>query len=392
MLGVQKYLRCGKTIENLCAEFSIKARVDPALGVVSLNYDQINSVMSLQIVQECRALILELDTWEVLSWPFKKFFNYGEGHIPEDFDWGSFSTLEKLDGSLISLWFKKVSDTPGPLYQAYFSTRSVPDANCGYDESGDTFLSLIKKTIVEMEAKYGNYKGEFLNHFMTGYSYAFELTTPENQIVVQHNERCLTLIGVRDLETLEEVDIYEWARDTYPYPVVKGVMGLNLEAVKQKVSEINPLDEEGYVLIDENFNRIKIKSDAYLLLSRSRDNLGKSARARLEIILIDKMDDVWPIQPKWIQEKLTSMKEAIRTLALYIDLQYVQVCDIEGQKDFALEIKGLPYKDALFQLRSKKVESAIDWVRNYGLKNSRKLLDLLKIVVEDLDDQESEES
>jgi hypothetical protein len=36
--------------------------------------------MALPEMQECRGLILELDTWKVMSLAFKKFFNSEEGN------------------------------------------------------------------------------------------------------------------------------------------------------------------------------------------------------------------------------------------------------------------------------------------------------------------------
>ena len=376
MLDVQKYLIPYRTLEDLATNFSIKVKIDNNLNVACLNYDQINSPMGNPIVEECRALILELGTWKVLSYPFRKFYNYGEGHIPANFKWNNFTTFKKLDGSLISLWYDG-HDEP------HFATRSVPDASCGYDEGGNTFDMLIRQTIEEMT---GHSVDDFLSYFCPGYSYSFELTAPENQIVVQHKERKLTLLAIRNLETLDEIDVNQWMLDNlYPYPIVQGYSNLTFEQVKEKIAEINPLEEEGFVLVDKNFNRIKIKSEAYLLLSRCRDSLGKSAKARLEIILLDKLDDVYSTQPEWIQKKLDDVKDAIKQLNTEIKNNYNEYQLLPSQKDFALAVKNYPYSDALFALRKGKVQSAMEWIVSSGLRNLKSMLEILKQVVSDLD-------
>ena len=62
-----------------------------------LKYSQIDSDFNLRIVRECRGLILDEDTLEVVCHPFDKFGNYGESYCPE-IDWKSCYVTEKIDG------------------------------------------------------------------------------------------------------------------------------------------------------------------------------------------------------------------------------------------------------------------------------------------------------
>jgi len=64
---------------------------------ILIKYDQIDSDMSLIEVQESRGLVLEMDTWKVMSMSFFKFFNAAEGHAAK-IDWSTAHVLEKLDG------------------------------------------------------------------------------------------------------------------------------------------------------------------------------------------------------------------------------------------------------------------------------------------------------
>ena len=71
---------------------------------MQLSYSQTESNFSSDVVQECRGLILERGSWNVVAMPFKKFFNYGEQHA-DRLDWGTAKVYEKLDGSLLTLYF-----------------------------------------------------------------------------------------------------------------------------------------------------------------------------------------------------------------------------------------------------------------------------------------------
>ncbi len=66
-LQVQRFLRGGGTLADLAATYGIRAKTDAALGVVMLNYNQIASPMAETICQECRALLLETGSWNVVS-------------------------------------------------------------------------------------------------------------------------------------------------------------------------------------------------------------------------------------------------------------------------------------------------------------------------------------
>ena len=70
-----------------------------------LKYNQLESDMSNEIVQECRGLILkkELNQYKIASMRFTKFFNYGQPEAAKlEFP---AEVSEKIDGSLIGVWY-----------------------------------------------------------------------------------------------------------------------------------------------------------------------------------------------------------------------------------------------------------------------------------------------
>lgn len=356
-LQVQKALRSGKwSLQRLKDELSISVREYPDLGVVCLNYNQVLSPMGNPIVQECRALVLDAETWDVRSWVFGKFFNLGEGHVPREFDWNAFKTYEKLDGSLIHFWFH-----PERGWQC--GTRSVPDANTGLDDTGLTFKQLVLQTMAEM--------GTDWNHFVSfldpNFCYAFELTTPENQVVVEYPKRMLTLLAARNLKTLQEHPIEGWF-GTSAFPLVKLYSGWNLDAVKQEVQGRDPKAYEGFVLVDQYFNRVKIKSEAYVFMSSRKDSLQKSNKARIELILADAADDVMPSLPVYIQDKIRRLQAKIRILVGNIDAMYEGVRGIEGDRDFALKVQHSGLSTPMFALRKGKAKNGLDFFKKTSPK------------------------
>ena len=122
MLEVQKYLK-ENWLEKLKEEFGIV--VTQYEDRVVLNYNQIESPRFIKLVDECRGLILKKDTWEVMAMSFVRFYNLGEGSDPKDgldvqrissnktddchlfreFNIANTIIQEKLDGSIISLYW-----------------------------------------------------------------------------------------------------------------------------------------------------------------------------------------------------------------------------------------------------------------------------------------------
>jgi hypothetical protein len=342
MLKVQEFLHTNG-LQALIDTYKIKARINEDLGVVCLNYDQIASPVNFEIVQECRALILELNTWKVLSWPFKKFFNLGEAaNIPANFDWDNFTAFDKLDGSLIHIWHH-------PKCGWHIGTRSVPDANTNVNDEGLLFRELVLMTLKDMKVSWDN----LISFFEPGYSYSFELIGPENQIVVEYKERSLVMTGVRNVNTLQEVLPSQWVDEhpEFPLPFADEYHGWNKELAGSACLELNPREREGYVLVDKNWNRVKIKSEAYCYMSNKRDSLAKSAKSRLELILSEKDDDVLPILPVFVQKQVTDMKKALMELSDKIYKTYTSIMSIKEQKDFAEEAKKYNYSSFLFRLR-----------------------------------------
>lgn len=99
-----KFIKDNANWEELLTKkpYCLKIKKDEDYTILS--YNQIESDFYNPIVRECRGIILENSTLTPVCVPFYKFGNYGEGYVP-DIDWSSARTQEKVDGSLIKVWY-----------------------------------------------------------------------------------------------------------------------------------------------------------------------------------------------------------------------------------------------------------------------------------------------
>src|SRR4051812_48394081 len=103
MLKVQDYLRAGGTTDKL-GELGIAAFRHPQLPLVGLKY-QAHAPRFHPLVRECRGLVLEDGSWQVVAKPFHRFHNAGED--PDAFaafGWDGCSCQAKEDGSLVIVY------------------------------------------------------------------------------------------------------------------------------------------------------------------------------------------------------------------------------------------------------------------------------------------------
>lgn len=293
-----------KTLAELEAAHGVKSRI--AGHKVSLNYSQIEATDSDPLSQQCRGLILRradkglidpdlpLGDSVTICRPFDRFFNLGQGAAAAvDFNHSDTRFFEKLDGTMCILYF---DDVEGRWHVA---TRSVPEADLFIDGfESFTFRTLFERAILDMT---GWDFGAWVEGFDTSLSLMFELTTPVNRIVVPYEKFGVTLLGARVSATGRELDPVELAPSlSVPHaPIYR--LGSVAEMV-DFVSRRDPQGYEGIVVCDPLYRRVKVKSAGYLALNKVRDSVAASPRALLELVLLEKLDDVsWLLQDQYIK-------------------------------------------------------------------------------------------
>lgn len=278
---------------------------------ILFKYDQINSDFSEEIVQEARGIIFEINNVtnniKPVCVPFFKFFNLGEKYAARLHE-KSITFLEKKDGSLIKLWFN--------LDEWHWSTNGTIDAkNAKFTEEediqmGNTFFDLIEKS-----KEYFYIKEMIQNNLLDeNLTYMFELTSSQAKIVVPYEGTHLTFLSARNNSTLIEQDYNfgEYERKI-PRPLKYDI--LSLSAAKNVVDHF-PFKKEGLVAVDKNYNRVKIKSPAYLAVSYLRLNGDVTKSRIIDIIKKGESKEFLNYYPEYIEmfEKIEKELQAYKNM------------------------------------------------------------------------------
>ncbi|GHU70859.1 hypothetical protein FACS1894184_16900 [Clostridia bacterium] len=333
--------------EELLSHSPYYIRIKRKDGYILLKYEQTRSDFTIPVVRECRGLILdETDNYRPVCVPFFKFGNFGEQYVP-DIDWPSARVQEKIDGSLIKLWHDK-----GMWHISSNGEIDARDARIGSALSAapitnlyDIFMEAWVKTGVDIE------------YLPRGYSFMFELTSPHNRVVVRFDEASVWHIGTREMSALLECDMDIGIVKPRAYSMK------NLEECID-AARILGSDAEGFVVVDKDYNRVKIKSPKYVELS----HLAAGAATREDIVSIlqrNEQDEFLSYFPEYnavfaeIAKRIDAFAERQQTL-----LTQIRSCQYTTRKELAAVITKTECPACLFTLIDGKSPSARDWLMN----------------------------
>ena len=369
MLEVQKYLRSGRSLEMLETDFAIEYRFHGTK--ISLNYNQIESPMGERIPQECRGLYLRKGTWDIVAYPFDKFFNHEEGHAAE-IDWKTATYQEKLDGTLMIYYWDSEDD------RWFFGTRKVCEADLKVNNCSLTFYELAQRCLFEM-----NVPTNFHESLDKQSTYMFELTSPFNRVCVDTKKFELTMLGARNNETLEEYRPTEQFKELgFPVPKEYSFQRLaDVTAIMDEINKWSPTEHEGLVVVDSNFNRVKIKTLPYKALHGTISAANASDRNIIKLILLDKLDDIKDILVGPVKHKSEEFQRRVVRLIKGIRYNWDAIKHIDDMKEFAMEAKKSSFPAPLFAMKREKTESIPDFVRGMADSNSSvdKVLELIGV-------------
>ena len=297
-------------------------------------YNQIKSDMTDEVVQTCRGIIVDMnDEPKVVCFPFSKFFNFNDARAHE-IDWASASVQEKVDGSIMKLWYnnrlrKWVWSTNGTINA--MNTDLPTDAG-----PVSTFGALA-------ESAFNNiFRGGFPDNLLDiEDTYIFELTSPWNRVVVPHAETGLTLLGIRNNERGHEFPVDGYS--TY-FNIPKRYSYNSFEEMTEAAAAL-PYDEEGYVVCDKNFNRVKVKSLAYLQVHHLADNGNVSRDRMLTLIRTGEDGELLKYYPEYT-EVFEEIRELWQNHLTKVEEIKVRAAELakksETRKDYAMEVLKAP--------------------------------------------------
>lgn len=363
MLKVQEFIRNHNDWEQLLSQspYCLKVSRDTIFGkdLIGLKYNQIDSDFSNEIVRECRGLILsESDNYEVVSVPFFKFGNYGESYA-DKIDWQSAIVQEKIDGSIMKV--VRVGDellisTNGTINA--FKAEISSMFNVSYKSFGELFMNC--EPINQFS------KQQLLEMFEEGYTYIFEMVSPYTKVIIDYGVSKVFFIGCRDNQSLQEILIYNHPLSkVFDTPKRYPLQSLD-DCIK--ATSIMGSDEEGFVVVDKSFKRVKIKSPAYVLLHHMRGEGILTKKRSLDIIKNGELSEFCGYFPDW-KEPLEHIASLYQSLINAIENDWKEHSEkidaLENRKDRALYVQShCKYMAYAFARLSGKVLDAKQYVDN----------------------------
>lgn len=359
MLEVQKFIKSHLDWEKLLSEkpycLSISKSVFNGRHLVMFKYNMVDSDFNEQIVRECRGLILDENTFEIVSFPFTKFFNFGE-ILAANVDWKTAKIGQKVDGSLV-----KIVNLDNELLISTNGIILADDAPIAQFESPyKSFGDLVRHVLFNKNIE--------ISLFEPGYTYMFELVGPYNRIVIPYPEVDMYFLGKRNNMTFEETYFTDDEVFSHLFKIPK-VYPLKTIDECIAATKAMPWDEEGYVVCDSKFNRIKIKSPSYVAVHHLRGEGGSmSYRRAIEIVRHNEIDEVC----QYFQEFKPALEECkSKFWKLVEDTQnawneYLKIDEtLPTRKDKALWItKNFKIPGIAFMMLDKKIESIESFFMN----------------------------
>lgn len=281
---------------------------------------------------ECRALTLDKNDHSLISRSMPRFFNAGEApQINDNFDFSSFITHDKEDGSLIKVYYYNnawVVETRGSFAQGH------PSDVCPY-----SWKELVWQTLPD------NFKS-FADKRKT---YIFELCTNWNKVVRQYDKPSIFLITefIGEQEAgcdMVELDAYFLNLKTPK--LHKFTSLLDAQTHLTKVSDLDPT-YEGVVLRDCNNLRIKVKSPKWFALARLREG-AVTYKNLIPLVLDGEYEEVEVYFPE-LKPKFDEVAEKIVEIKEEVDKYWFSFGNEDNRKKFALAVKDCRYNAVLFR-------------------------------------------
>ena len=357
-LKLMEFIKNNDNWEELLQQepFCLKIKRDG--GYIIFNYNQIMSDFSNPIVQEARGIIVRENDFKVVCFPFTKFFNVDEENAAK-IDWNYAKVQEKVDGSLIKVWYD--NDTWNISTNGCINAFDCKLPNdLVYKNFGELFfVALPDKEIF--------FSG---NH---DYTYMFELVSPYNKVVIDYPEPKIYHIGTRDNITGEELDIDIGIDKPKQY-------NLKTEQEVKMAANNLPFNEEGYVVVDRNWNRVKIKSPAYVNAHRLVNNRVINKEKILELIMANEQSEFLSYFPEYkkdfnrIETHLLIWKNYLKMIEYFVG----EVKDTLDKKEFALTIQDMFSYDNSFayQLYNGNINSPEEYISKL---TSKKIIERIEL-------------
>ena len=297
-----------------------------------IDFTDEDSLYRTSILRECRGIIFDKWTKKIIRRPYHKFFNV-EQKVEVFLDNVDLSQphiiLEKLDGSMIA-----------PFEVSHKGSTPFPYIIWG-TKMGDTDVATPVNQFVFNNPQYQEFARNMINNGVTP---IFEWMSRQNRIVLDYGqEDKLTLVAVRDMRTgvyFSYSNIQYWG-EVWGIPTVKvhKVKGTNPKELQAAVASLG--DEEGIVIAFEDGHKIKMKSEWYCRIHKTKEALTFEKDV-VDLWINGQIDDIFQFMLDTDKERVNNFIDFVIDSARFFVLDVLSNLDeIRGnkmtRKEFALE-------------------------------------------------------
>ena len=375
MLEIQKFIRDHEDWEELLTKAPYFIKINRDGDYIIFKYNQlanseVDHYFKDPIVRECRGLILDA-CYRAVCVPFFKFMNAEEPDSDLDIiDWTSASVQQKIDGSLIKMFFDRDKwhvATNGTIDA--FKAELPPGVNTKHKNYGELFVDEVCKipSILSFDL--------LCNYLDKNCTYMFELVTDENRVVVPASNYIsgVYLLGCRNNTTFEEKDLSK----TFFSSIIAMPKRYDLHSYNDIKNVANELswDQEGFVVCDKYFHRVKIKSPAYVKAHFARNNGVMTYERLMDIILSGEKNEFLAYASDYkeslekVEQARNSAIESVTEVAINLKSK-----TYGNRKDFALDVLKQPSWMQPFLFKSDTLDTfisnltAANWIKILKLK------------------------
>jgi hypothetical protein len=358
------------------------------------------SELDNSINKTARGIIIDVVKMQIVCYPLDRFFNDGERYASV-LDWEHpVIALEKIDGSIIKL---------------YYYNGNWCIATRGYCKADKQF-----------QTQWNSIQGLDYSKLNKRYTYVFEIVGPSNKVVVEYGKNDLFHITTRDLDTLLEVEVDIGIKKPLRYDIptdspsvrdsdsdssyssiskgrvsdsvsnnssiskgrVSDSVSNNssiskgrVSSCKKLVSTFDPRKTEGVVLVDKWYNRVKVKSDQYILLHNQLEinNKGHSDQTYIQLILTGEANEYLIARPDMVSV-VNGVLNRLNTLITRLEAAHADIVSNSGpnpsRKTFSDAVyNAKPIIPSLhFSLYEGRHSSVKEYIYAYNELNHYKLI------------------
>jgi len=269
------------------------------------------------VTEQCRGLIFDPRTDEIIARPFRKFYNYDEAQADKILGLEEIRAFDKMDGSLGISY-----PVPGTDYEEY----AIATRGSFASDQALWATSWLRERRAEMP-------------FIPGTTDLFEIIYPDNRIVVSYGEyeglKYLGSINTHNGHFTYEDDMFDDRAELLYTGTLEGLMNTAARS-----------NAEGFVVVASGGRRVKVKYEEYVRLHRIVTNL--SERAVWEMMggphpenIDDLSMQVDEEHRKWMHDVANNLVDAYWELYHLAHATWEVAQSEETRKDQAMYIKSV---------------------------------------------------